>query len=261
MIFTGLCGSPWTVRSLKDGHKNLLEDSPLAEGLAEAFGYYRDNYELFSHPAENTVKLLYVPDNAMCMMDTGMDNIRNTVEELTTKAVPFSMVAEKDLDSLTAGEILILPELLYTPEALLEAIRRAANRGVKILVIGKLGRYYADGKERGHSHWIFTMGEKDGFYYTDADFVPTLRNLNAENEITLDATGILLETCRADNGDLILHLLNAANDRVIEKLTVTLPRQVTKATCISLENAEIAEINGNQIVLKNLQTTATVTIR
>ncbi len=261
MIFTGLCGSPWTVRSLKDGHKNLLEDSPLAEGLAEAFGYYRKHFDLFSNPAENTVKLLYVPDNAMCMLDAGMDNIRNTVEDLVTNAVPFSMIAEADLDSLQAGQTVILPEILYTPETLLEALRRAADRGVKILSIGKLGRYYADGKERRHSHWIFAMGEKDGFYYTDKNFVPTLRQLNADNEITVDATGILLETCRAENGSLILHLLNAANENTIERLTVTLPKAVKTATCISLENAEIAEIKDNQILLKNLQTTATLTIQ
>lgn len=90
--------------------------------------------------------------------------------------------------------------------------------------------------------------------------MPTLRKLNAANEIRVDATGILLETCRSENGDLVLHLLNAANEKTIEKLTVTLPKQVTNATCTSLENTQIAEIAGNKIVLHNLQTTATLTI-
>lgn len=260
MIFTGLCGAPWAARSLKDGHKNFLEDSPLAKPMGEAYLYYRNNWEMFSHPAENTVKLLYVPDNAMCMIESGMSNILNTVEELVTNAVPFSMITEQDLDNLEAGQTVVLPDILYTPEPLLEALCRAAERGVRMLVIGKLGRYYADGKERGHSHWIFTKDEKDGFHYTDTDFVPTLRKLNAANEITVDATGILLETCRVENGNMILHLLNAANEKTIEKLTVTMPRQVTSATCISLENAEIAEIAGNKITLRNLQTTATLTI-
>lgn len=262
MIFTGLCGSPWTVRSLKDGHKNLLEDSPLAEALSEIFHYYHDHKELFGLPAENHVKLLYVPDNAMCMLDRGIDNIRETIEELVTAAVPFSIITEKEIDSLDKGQTIILPQLLYVEESLLDALHRASARGVKMLIIGKVGRYYGDGKERRHSHWVFEMGEQEGFYYASADFVPTLRKLNAPYDITVDAAGILLETCQDTEGNLVLHILNSDNEKMLEKLTVTLNGyKVTSASCVSLENTEIVKTEESEIVLKNLQTTATLIIK
>lgn len=262
MIFTGLCGSPWTVRSLKDGHKNLLEDSPLAESLAEIFHYYHNHKDMFGLPVHNYVKLLYVPDNAMCMLDRGIDIIRETIEELVTAAVPFSIVTEQDIDGLEKGQTIILPHILYVKESLLEALRRAAERGVNILIIGKVGRYYEDGKERRHSHWIFEMTEQDGFYYADADFIPTLRKLNEAYDITVDAEGILLETCKDTEENLVLHIVNANNEKALEQLTVTLHGvNVQAASCVSLENTEIVKINGNQIVLINLQTTATLTIK
>lgn len=104
MIYTGLCGSPWTVRSLKDGHKNLLEDSPLSDSLAEIFGYYHNNFDLFNLPAKNNVKLLYSPDSCMSMVDEGIDNIFNTIEELVTNAIPLSIITHSDIDTLESGQ-------------------------------------------------------------------------------------------------------------------------------------------------------------
>ena len=111
MIYTGLCGSPWTVRSLKDGHKNLLENSPLSAALKEAFGYYHKYKDYFLLPSENHVKLLYVPDNVLCNLDDGIDVLRSCVEELVTEAVPFSIVTMEDLKELDEEQIVLVPKV------------------------------------------------------------------------------------------------------------------------------------------------------
>ncbi|MGN1059504.1 MAG: beta-galactosidase [Clostridia bacterium] len=262
MIFTGLCGSPWTVRSLKDGHKNLLEDSPLAESLAEIFGYYHQNKALFNLPIEKYVKLLYVPDNALCMLDKGIDIIRDSIEELVTEAIPFSIITESDIDSLEKGQTVLVPRILYAEETLLEALRRAGGRGVKILVSGQLGRYYEDGKERGHSHWIFDLGESAGFYRTGEDFMPMLRELHKPHEIAVSESGLLLETRRTETGDLVLHVLNSDNERTLEQVTITLNGfTIQSAACISLEKTSLGAAEGHQLVLHKLQTTATLILK
>ena len=261
MIYTGLCGSPWTVRTLKDGHKNLLEDSPLSANLKEIFSYYHNNFDLFDLEAENNVKLLYVPDNCMCMVDKGIDNIFDTIDELVTEAVPFSITTESKLDSLNNAEIVIVPKVLYADEKLIEKVKAATERGVKFIFIGHFARYYEDGKERRHSHSVFTLTEKDGVYRTDENFIPVLRELNCENDIILSEKPVMLEKKRGRNGEIVLHLLNPANEKTIPEITITLNGvKIKSVNCASLENAEISSFTENTITLKNLQTTATIII-
>lgn len=261
MIYTGLCGAPWTARNLKDGHKNFLEDSPLSESLGEVFQYYHDHFDLFDLPAKNHVKLFYSPDNAMCMLDSGIDNIYGTIEELVNNAIPFSLVTAADLDSLAADQTVLLSNILYTDEKQLEAIRKAAARGVKFLIIGHFARYYEDGKERRHSHWVFTLQESDGFYRTGDDFIPTLRKLIHDNAITVSEKTVLLEQKAGKEGQIVLHLLNAANETTIPELTVTLNGiQIQSVQCVSLENASISKVERNRITLTDFQTTASLII-
>ena len=261
-IFSGVCGSPWTVRTLKDGAKNLLENSPLSESLGEAFTYYRKNFDLFNLPAENNVKILYVPDNCMSMVDKGIDNIFDTVEELVNKAVPFSITTAEKLDSLESGQIVIVPKVLYASENLIEKIKKAASRGVKFILIGHFARYYEDGKERRHSHKVFELSIEDGIYRTDENFIPILQELNRESTITLSEPFVLLEKKKGENGETVLHLLNAENENTIPEITVTLKgKKIKDISLISLEDTEISGKTLDSVTLKNLKTTATLIIK
>lgn len=261
MIFTGLCGSPWTVRSLKDGHKNLLEDSPLSNSLEEIFIYYHNNFDIFNLPAENNVKVLYVPNNCMCMLDAGIDNIYNTMDELVNNAIPFSLTTQKRLDDLTSGQLVIIPKVLYANEALIDAIKKAVARGVKFIITGKFARYYEDGKERRHSHQVFALDENDGVYRTEEDFIQLLHTLNKDNEISISTKGVLLERKKGENGEVVLHLLNAANENTIEELTINIGGiKIKSVDCISLENTCVKNFDNSTITLKELKTTATLII-
>ena len=261
MIFTGLTGCPWTARSLKDGHKNFLEDSPLSKYLGEAFGYFHKNVELFNLPAKNNVKIFYSPDSCMCMLDAGIDNIFHTIDELVNNTIPFSLVTAEDLENLEAGQIVLLPKVFYGDETMVDAVQTAAARGVKFLSIGRFARYYEDGKERRHSHPVFALQESDGFYYADDDFIPRLRELNKAHEIVISESGILVEQKQAPDGCMVLHLLNAANEKTISRLTIRIHGiRIASADCVSLENAQIDRIDTDTIVLTNFQTTATLTI-
>ncbi|MBQ2889523.1 MAG: hypothetical protein IJE41_03620, partial [Clostridia bacterium] len=260
-IFTGLCGSPWTVRSLKDGHKNLLEDSPLSDSLGEIFAYYHKNFDLFNLPAKNNVKLLYSPDNCMSMLEKGIDNINNIIDELVTEAIPFSIVTKEKLCNLTAGQTVILPKILYADKELLKEIKNALSRNVKFLTVGSFARYYEDGKERSHSHEVFLWDENDGFFRTDEDFILCLRALNSENEISLSEKSVLLEKCSGKNGETVIHLLNAANERIIDEITVKINGiKIKNVKCVALEDTEILSYTQECITLKKFRTTATLII-
>jgi len=260
-IFSGVGGAPWAARTLKDGHKNFIEDSPLSESLGEAAHYYHRNFDLFSLPAENNVKLLYVPDNCMCMVDKGIDNIFDTVEELVNEAIPFSITVEEKLDSLEKGQIVILPKVYYASEELIEKVKKALSRGVKFIIIGHFARYYEDGKERRHSHSVFELSEKDGVYRTDENFVSALRELNKDNEITLSSPYVLLERKLGKNGETVLHLLNAENENTIPELTVTLNGvNVNEVSFVSLEDSQAEVVDSHTIIIKNLKTTVTLVL-
>lgn len=261
MIYTGLCGSPWTVRTMKEGQKNILEDSPLSDSLGEIFSYYHKNFDIFNLEAANNVKLLYIPDNCMCMVDKGIDNIYDTIDKLVTEAVPFSITTEDKLNELEKGEIVIVPKVLYAEEKLIEKVKAATERGVKFILIGHFARYYEDGKERRHSHSVFALSKNDGIYRTDEDFIPLLEELNSKNRIDLSEKFVMLEKKRGKNGEIVLHLLNAANENIIPEITITLHGvKINTAKCISLENTEISSVSGNSVTLKNLHTTTTIII-
>lgn len=261
-IFTGLCGSPWTVRTLKDGRKNLLENSPLSLSLGEVFHYYHKNFDLFNLPAQNNVKVLYSPDNCMSMVAKGIDNIFDTVEELVNGAVPFSITTEEKLTTLEKGQVVIVPKVLYASEELIEKVKVAASNGVKFIIIGNFARYYEDGKERRHSHEVFEFSEKDGIYRTDENFLPILRKLDKENSVTVSTPFVLLERKLGNNGETVIHLLNAENENTIPEITVTLNGTVINdVSLVTLENTEISGYDAHSVTLKNLKTTATIIIK
>lgn len=261
-IYAGIGGAPWAARTLKDGHKNFIEDSPLSESLGEAAHYYHKNFDLFNLPAQNNVKILYVPDNCMCMVDKGIDNIFDTVDELVNGAVPFSITTEEKLGSLTKGQIVIVPRVHYASEELIRKVKDAASRGVKFIIVGHFARYYEDGKERRHSHSVFELSEADGIYRTDENFIPVLRELNHENEITVNVPNILVEKKAGRNGETVLHLLNAANEETIPEITVKLNGiNVNEISFVSLEDS-LAEVSDlHTITVRNLKTTVTLIIK
>lgn len=267
MIFGGLCGSPWTVRSIKDGHKNILEDNEvITPALKEAFDYYYKYQKLFRLPAENYVKILYVPENVLACLEHGLDYIRSVVEELVTAGIPFSFVTEEDLtqweEKIDAKEqVLLIPRVVYASEPLLEKIEKAAAAGTKIILSGPIGRYYQDGKERRHSHRIFTVGEKENFYREELDFVPRLKILLGKHDTEISKPGIMLERKQGENGECVLHLLHVDNEKELETVSITLhDRKISKVDCVSLEGAELAQVSEHTITLKNLRTTATLVI-
>ncbi|MBQ3530012.1 MAG: beta-galactosidase [Oscillospiraceae bacterium] len=262
MIYTGLCGVPWTARTLKDGCKNFLENSPLSENLGEAFGYYHKNVELFNLPSKNYVKILYSPDSCLCMIDAGVDNIFHTIDELVNNTIPFSLVTQSDLESLEAGQIVLLPKIFYADEALIETVRAAAARGVQFISISHFARYYEDGKERRHSHPVFALNENDGFYRTGDDFIPVLQEHLRGRTISVSEKLVMVERKEGKDGQIVLHLLHVANENTIPELTVTVEGvKILSADCISLENASISKIEGDTITIKNLQTTASIIIK
>ena len=158
-------------------------------------------------------------------------------------------------------QIVIVPRVHYASEELIRKVKDAASRGVKFIIVGHFARYYEDGKERRHSHSVFELSEADGIYRTDENFIPVLRELNYENEITVNVPNILVEKKAGRNGETVLHLLNAANEETIPEITVKLNGiNINEISFVSLEDAKIIRKDSHSVTIKNLKTTATLII-
>lgn len=262
MIFSGICGSPWTNRTLKEGHKNVFEDSGLFEFLQNALRYYLDNYDLYNRKAHNHVKLLYSDINCMFSQDDGLLAVRECEDEMVSRTIPFSVIVEKDIDNLEKGQTLVIPKVLYSDNALYDKLISAAQRGVNVLFVGKFGLFNENGKERAGNDRVFSIDKVDGFYQCEHNWIDKLSELNKEYEITTSSDSIIVETKSGGDGELILHLLNADNENEIEELKLSINGfQIKDVDCISMDNTTVKDHDFRVITLKNVKTMATLVLK
>ena len=70
-----------------------------------------------------------------------------------------------------------------------------------------------------------------------------------------------LEKKRGKNGETVIHLLNAENEKVIPEIKITFSGLKTeKVKCVSFDGGEIASKTENSVTLKNLKTSASLII-
>ncbi len=291
MVYGGICGAPYTARSIKDGHKNVLEDTHIAGFIDKYFHYFKDNYEFYNLPSENNVKILYVTESCLASAKYGMNLIRACSRDLVTEGIPYSFITTEELKTLPAGQTVIIPALSYAEEEIMNVLKDAGARGVKLLVLGELGRFHSDGKERDRHHWIHTMGSSEGFYRLGEsassdgqsggngnrgqefggdgsnikisdEFIKILRKLSSDYAITRDVSGVLVETRKKSDNETMLHLINS-KDEAIDEVNVKTYFDIKElGEFVAPDNdIKIELVDKNTVKVSNLRSVVSVVLR
>lgn len=213
MIYGDITGCPWLVRSTKKGSGVILDDPVQTAVASDAFKFFRANESRLydTVPAART-HLLYAPDTfyGWSYKANGFAAFADLSEKLNASAVPYTVIADSDIDSLEKGELLVLPDMRFLSRGLHEAIVRAGERGVKIYPAGKYGLFDENGRERALDDPVALMSD----IKNKVDGVPD------GLKVGLSASGIMAETQVNRRGEFILHLLRPGNSSTIGELEI-----------------------------------------
>lgn len=240
MIYGDICGCPWLVRSVKKGSGVILDDPVQEEAARNAFGFYRRNGKrLFDTTPVAKTHLLYAPDTfyGWSHKANGFHSFADASEVLNASAVPYTIIAEKDISVLKDGELLVLPDMRFLSHGLYGLIRDASGRGVRVLMMGKFGLYDENGRERALDDPIVKM---DGM-------ANRVERVPDEFMVKLSERGIMAETQINRKGELVLHFLRPDNGSAIGELDVRIsdPRSSAEAELFSLD-ADCALISAKR---------------
>ena len=271
MIFGGITGSPWLVRSLKHADSTNLDIPIQYKSISKAFRYFTNNSNLYGGKALNYVKLLYYPINLMGAPGKGKKVFSDTLNELVDNGIAFSIVSEDDLVYLNEKQILIIPELHYTEDNLYYKLLDVAKRGCHVLILGEYGIYNENGKERDRNDKVYNLIKQQNICHSNtSDWIGTFRKLNSMHNIILDSDGIMVETALDTQGRIVLHLLRPENDDTLPFLKVTIYghnniSDYQYAELYSIEDTQLLnfKIAGDtaKLVISNFKTMATVVFR
>ena len=224
-VFGAIAGSPWTVRSMKNRADVAIDIDYLYDGLKESFGYFKDNYAIFEAKAYNHVKLLYICDNFYAS-ETGKEDFTGVLEILAKNQIPFSIIDESDIAALKEDDVIILPNIQYAAKSVYRDLKKAAERGTKIVRVGSYGIYNEETKG---------ISESDECFQLNGIKSKVVISQNAPKEELIDAVGnriainledVVVETKIMDDGRLVLHLLNADNTNGVKQLEVAFADQM-----------------------------------
>ena len=228
MIYGDIAGCPWLVRSTKNGGGVILDDS-LQAGLAgKAFKFYKVNRErLYDTVPTARTKLLYATDTfyGWSGVTAGFAAFFEATERLNREGVPYTVAMEGDIAAMTSGELLVLPDIRFLSRRLFDAIAAADGRGVKILPLGRAGRYDENGKERAKDNPIFELRQ----------IANKVSEVPHEFKVDMSAPGIMAETQVNKRGERILHLLRPGNSSTVPSLRVVLDASVGRILALPPE--------------------------
>lgn len=263
MVFTGLIYCSWLVRFQQaDTMTNL--DQPLhQETFRKVTGYFHANKDLYEDTVEkNRVKLLYYPLDLIGNMDLGYNRLQDTVNALSLNGVPFSITTQEELEELTNGEVLIVPDGLFASQSLYDELKAAGERGVRILVLGHFGIYDENGRSRSEKNPVVNIGT-----------LPFVTVLHSEEALAQQLRALscctshremIVELKQNKAEELLVHVLNPNNETPADRVTIQLPKEF----CKNLPLAEIRSFEDTTLesyapdtgilLLRNVKTLTTI---
>ncbi|MBO5008192.1 MAG: beta-galactosidase [Clostridia bacterium] len=258
MIYGGLTGTPWLMRSTHNGDE-LLQDFPLQrETHKKIISYYHDNYKLYDGKPLNYVKVLYSPDNLINMSSSGLDSLKNTVNLIHNENIHFSFVTVDEIPSLSKDQILVLPEVFFADDALCKNLSVAANNGCKIIQTGKFNECNIYGKAKDKTSETNKISDIIRVENDEEIIVKIKAYLTSY--INISCQNIVSEVTTDNEGNMLLHLLST-KDRDHENVDIELigMGNIKNVELYSFENVEFQNDNTT-ITLNNFKTMATLKI-
>ena len=214
MIYGGITGAPWFVRSRKTGDRVILDDPVQYDTAKRAFDYFKAHEALYTGTAAPRARLLYAVDTFYGWPAGGYASFKAAAALLEDSAVPYAVITYDDLAGLAPGETVVLPDMRFASAAQYACLADAARRGVRLVKRGEYGLYNENGKERDHADPIRNLRALPNVFAA----LPEDLRIPAEPS---DGRAILAETTVCADGRFMLHLLRPDNTRTAD-VTVTL---------------------------------------
>lgn len=210
MIYGGITGSPWFIRSTGVGSNVIIDDENHFNCAKKVFEYFKQNEKVYSSTSVARVKLLYNTDTFYGYVESAYDFFQQQAEWLNDSNVPFEIIVDEDIDNTKAGELIVVPDYKYSATAEYEKLKKASERGVKILLIGQYGVCNELGRPRDRSSEIINL----------KGINTLVSEIPSEYIVKTDAENTLTEFRNNANGNLTLNLLRIENNNTLDKVNV-----------------------------------------
>lgn len=206
MIFGGLIGTPWLMRSTHKGNGMILDSTLQRQTHQKVISYFKQNHKLYMGEPVNKVKVLYSSDNLIGMCRTGLDRFKDVVNRIHNADIPFSIIIKDDIPAIDENQTIVVPELFFADEKTCEYLEQAAKRGCKVLVLGEYNvcNIYGKGKDLNNRD-----SYKDLFVHKglEENWELTLKKY-AGISIDISCPNIVSEITEDKNGNILVHLLS-----------------------------------------------------
>lgn len=212
MIYGDITGAPWFIRSRKTADRVIIDD-PMQRDIAKnAFDYFKANGDVYDAASYARVHLLYSTYSFYAMPEGAFEKFCAYAQSLTDRNVPYTVITDDQIQTVPAGDLIVLHDYRYAPVSQYEALAEAAKRGVRLLRIGHYGLYNENGKDRDHSNPIRDL----------RDVPNVLTELPEEFHVQIDHENVFTETRVEKNGTLVLHLLRPENYDTLQSVHICL---------------------------------------
>lgn len=210
MIYGGISGAPWFVRSKKTGSVVVIDDENHYNTAKSAFDYFKTNKKLYDSKSLARVKLLYNTDTFYGFVKTSYKFFQEQADWLNDNNVPFVVITGDEIDKAKADDVIVLPDYKYASNSEYEKLKNASERGVRILMLGEYGLCNEFGKERDGANEIRNLKALKG----------VIKEIPEDVKFKTDAENTLTEIRRNANGNVTLHLLRIENENTLPSATV-----------------------------------------
>ncbi|MBE7063403.1 MAG: hypothetical protein E7390_06435 [Ruminococcaceae bacterium] len=259
MIYGGICGGTWTFRSMKDGDRVFLDDPDMYKAFQQYAGFFLENADWYEKAKGNSrLQILWYPASLHGRIADGLPSFIADVNTLTEKGYSYNIVVEEDLEGMGTGDVLLVPDVWYVRDETAGALKKAAERGCRVILLGKFGLYNEWGKRRADASPVVLLAQNENIVQYDSLAAAEDDIRSTACDFSTDAE-LLLHVAVTNDGKQLLHMINPHNETPAE-VYVNLPETVTGIEgWISPDgNGLCAVMENGRLRISNLQTMITV---
>jgi len=259
MIFGGIVGTPWLMRSTHNGGEMVIDDPLQMETHKKVNLYFKQNHSLYCEKNCNHLKILYYTDNLIGQSGKGMDTLKNVVNCVHNANIHFSFVTPDEIAELDKEQVILVPDAYFVSDTLYRDIESAVQRGCQVIFLGAFNVCNTYGK--GKDIKVRRYKIPDALYVKmHDDWIGTIQSC-LRQYIEVSSPNIVSEIMKDEEGNMLLHLLST-KDLGVRDIDIKLHGMgtVKNIEVHSFEEAT-AETKGDVIKLKSFHTMATLRIK
>ena len=261
MIFGGIVGTTWLMRSNHNGCGMIMDDPLQLDTHRKVISYFKQHHLLYNQKEFNQLKILYDTDNllGMGLSKSGISQLREVVNTVHNANIQFSFVTPEEIIGLEKDQVLLVPDVYFASDSLCRDVESAVHRGCRVILLGSFNICNSYGKAKD----VRTRQSKiPGAVYVkmQEDWIGAIKAC-LQQRVEVTAPNIVSEIMKDETGNLLLHLLSTKDlpKREVE-IKLNGLGELKEIELFSFEPVT-AKLQGNTISLKDFRTMATLKIQ